>query len=86
MATTLEKLERVAGTSPVLTIPQLTEALGEALNLRDEWSVQSVRNQIAPGYVPVPERENREKPGLLGRGRCRDHRRDGARGACAAAR
>ncbi|AJY28313.1 hypothetical protein BTM_1771 [Burkholderia thailandensis 34] len=54
MATTLEKLERVAGTSPVLTIPQLIEALGEALNLRDEWSVQSVRNQIARGTFPFP--------------------------------
>lgn len=54
MATTLEKLERVAGTSPVLTIPQLIEALGEALNLRDGWSVQSVRNQIARGTFPFP--------------------------------
>ncbi|WP_186020546.1 hypothetical protein [Burkholderia gladioli] len=54
MATTLEKLEAIAGNAVVLTIPQLIEALGEALNLRDEWAVQSVRNQIARGTFPFP--------------------------------
>ncbi|MBF3830807.1 hypothetical protein [Burkholderia pseudomallei] len=48
--TTLEKLEAIAGGAVVITIPQLIEALG----LEDEWSVQSVRNQIARNTFPFP--------------------------------
>ncbi len=48
--TTLEKLEAIAGGAVVITIPQLIEALG----LEDEWSVQSVRNQIARKTFPFP--------------------------------